>query len=73
MEYDFDLISGKVNAMDYQPGQPDQFHYRYEYDADNRVIAASTSKDNLIWEEDARYEYYRHGPHGDRTGFDSGG
>src|SRR5690606_25837486 len=30
--YDYDLISGKVNKVSYQPGGHDQFHHRYEYD-----------------------------------------
>src|SRR5690606_21358017 len=46
----------------YQPGEQDQWHHRYYYDADNRITEVQTSRDNLIWDVDARYEYYRHGP-----------
>uniref|UniRef100_UPI0025BCA0D8 RHS repeat domain-containing protein n=1 Tax=Bacteroides sp. UBA939 TaxID=1946092 RepID=UPI0025BCA0D8 len=60
--YEYDLISGNVNKVSYQPGQPDQFHHRYEYDADNRIQSVSTSLDGLIWDRDASYKYYRHGP-----------
>ena len=60
--YDFDLVSGKVNQVHYQAGYPDQFTHRYTYDADNRIVNVHTSTDNLIWENDARYRYYRHGP-----------
>lgn len=60
--YEFDLISGNVNKVGYQPGEPDQFYHRYDYDADNRIIAAETSHDDVHWTEDARYEYYDHGP-----------
>lgn len=62
LDYDFDLVSGKVNKVYYQPGQADQFIYRYFYDADNRLISAFTSRDNLIWHTDATYQYYLHGP-----------
>ncbi|MBX2910226.1 MAG: hypothetical protein KF706_11405 [Chitinophagales bacterium] len=60
--YNYDLISGKVNRADYQPGQPDRFTHRYEYDADNRILSAHTTRDGVIWEEDADYNYYKHGP-----------
>src|SRR5690606_40287862 len=60
--YDYDLISGKVNKVSYQPGHYDQFYHRYQYDAENRITKVHTSGDGVIWETDARYYYYRHGP-----------
>ncbi|MDQ2751772.1 MAG: hypothetical protein M3R72_01985, partial [Bacteroidota bacterium] len=60
--YDYDLISGKVNQVAYQPGFTDEFYHRYEYDAENRIEDVMTSHDKLIWEKDARYSYYKHGP-----------
>jgi RHS repeat-associated protein len=61
--YDYDLISGNVNKVTYQPNSPkDQFIHRYEYDADNRIKQVYTSKDNIIWEKEANYLYYDHGP-----------
>ncbi|HKO82324.1 MAG TPA: RHS repeat-associated core domain-containing protein, partial [Chitinophagaceae bacterium] len=62
MVYNYDIISGKVNDAQYQPGQKDQFYHRYEYDADNRLTNVYTSYDKIIWEQDVRYEYYKHGP-----------
>ncbi|MBS4065892.1 MAG: RHS repeat protein, partial [Chitinophagaceae bacterium] len=60
--YRYDLISGKVNHVAYQPRQRDAIYHRYGYDAENRLILAEVSADSLYWERDARYEYYRHGP-----------
>jgi len=60
--YDYDLVSGKVNQVAYQPGKKDQFYHRYLYDAENRIIQVFTSHDRLIWEQDATYGYYKHGP-----------
>jgi hypothetical protein len=60
--YDYDLISGKVNKVSYQPGKLDEFYHKYLYDAENRLTEVYTSHDNLIWEKDARYSYYKHGP-----------
>lgn len=60
--YQYDLISGKVNQLHYQPGKLDQFLHRYRYDAENRLVAVMTSMDSIHWEEDARYAYYLHGP-----------
>ena len=62
MVYSYDLISGKVNDVAYQPGQADQFYHRYEYDAENRLTIVRTSKDKVYWEREATYDYYRHGP-----------
>jgi RHS repeat-associated protein len=62
MRYDYDLISGKVNEVQYQPGKPDAFYHRYHYDAENRLTAVQTSRDRVYWESDATYRYYAHGP-----------
>ena len=60
--YKYDLVSGNVNMVSYQPSQPDQLYHRYSYDAENRIILAETSLDTITWEKDARYTYYKHGP-----------
>jgi RHS repeat-associated protein len=62
LDYQYDLISGKVNQVIYQPGKGDQFIHRYDYDADNRIISVNTSRDGLIWQNDAKYVYHLHGP-----------
>ena len=62
MAYDYDLISGKVNKVSYQPDKPDAFYHRYSYDAENRLTDVLTSSDGYIWQTDARYYYYLHGP-----------
>ncbi|MDA3615534.1 RHS repeat domain-containing protein [Polluticaenibacter yanchengensis] len=71
VRYDYDLVSGKVNMVSYQPGYydgatlirfKDQFYHRYEYDAENKLTAVYTSIDSVYWEKDAAYKYYRHGP-----------
>lgn len=60
--YTYDLVSGNVLSVQYQEGAPDQFFHRYGYDADNRLVLAETSVDQKLWERDAHYDYYRHGP-----------
>ncbi|WPV63880.1 RHS repeat-associated core domain-containing protein [Chitinophaga sp. LS1] len=60
--YQYDLISGNVNFVAYQPGQKDAFYHHYIYDAENRLINVETSHDSIYWENDAYYEYYKHGP-----------
>lgn len=60
--YNYDLISGKVNKVSYQPGYADEFYHRYTYDAENRITLVETSHDDIWWERDARYTYYKHGP-----------
>ena len=62
IDYEYDLVSGNTNKVKYQEGKGDQFFYSYRYDADNRVVEASTSRDGLIWNTEATYRYYLHGP-----------
>lgn len=59
--YNYDLTSGKVNSVAYQPGAVDAFYYRYSYDAENKLILAEVSLDKVVWERIARYYYYKHG------------
>lgn len=60
--YQYDLISGNVNQVNYQPGKLDAYHHRYTYDDDNRLVEVQTSQEGRVWETDARYKYYQHGP-----------
>ena len=60
--YDYDLISGKVKEVRLQPGRTDQFTQRYAYDHDQRITSVSTSRDGVMWEHEAAYAYFAHGP-----------
>jgi YD repeat-containing protein len=60
--YNYDLASGKVNQVAYQPGSADAFYHRYTYDAENRITNVETSHDSLYWENEAQYQYYKHTP-----------
>ena len=60
--YDYDILDGKLRAIHYQPGQPDRLEHRFTYDPDRRLLTAETSRDSELWERDAGYSYYRHGP-----------
>lgn len=62
IEYEYDLISNVVNYVYYQRDSVDQFIHRYEYDADNRLTKVFTSRNGMLWDNDARYYYYPHGP-----------
>ncbi|RFN58801.1 RHS repeat protein [Marixanthomonas ophiurae] len=62
LDYTYDLVSGNVNQVSYQKDKEDQLMHRYSYDADNRLVKVRTSVDDMIWETEARYFYYAHGP-----------
>lgn len=62
IDYEYDLISGNVKKVSYQDGHLDAFYHKYLYDADNRITHVYTSKDKVIWDEDVKYFYYKHGP-----------
>lgn len=69
--YKYDLISGKVNQVDYQLGYQDAFSYKYLYDAQNRLTTVYSSSFpkarwygstmDPLWDKDATYKYYKHG------------
>ncbi|HEY0030787.1 MAG TPA: RHS repeat-associated core domain-containing protein [Bacteroidia bacterium] len=61
IDYDFDLISGKVNKVTYQPNAPDMFIHKYTYDGDNRMTKVETSTDDIIFKTDVKYYFYAHG------------
>ena len=60
--YSYDLISGNVNEVVYNKSKIDEYRHKYTYDEDNRIVSVKTSKDGYLWDEDARYDYYLHGP-----------
>ncbi|SNZ01686.1 hypothetical protein [Flagellimonas pacifica] len=60
--YEYDLISGNVNQVVFNLGKVDEYHHQYAYDEDNRIVSVKTSKNGHLWDEDARYDYYLHGP-----------
>jgi RHS repeat-associated protein len=73
IDYQYDLISGKVNFVSYQAGQQDQFFYHYKYDAENRLTEAWSGTQAILSPQanqlfipaarrDAAYYYYLHGP-----------
>lgn len=62
LQYNYDLVSGKVNHLLYQQGRGDQFVYKYEYDPDNRLLRAYSGRDINTLQQDAAYRYYLHGP-----------
>lgn len=75
IDYQYDLVSGKVNAVGYQQNQPDAFYYQYKYDAENKLLKVLTNTTAFIQSNgairlealpgthiDAEYKYYLHGP-----------
>ncbi|MDB5272088.1 MAG: conserved repeat domain protein [Chitinophagaceae bacterium] len=60
--YEYDLISNKVLRVKFNEFRKDRYFHRYNYDEDNRITLTETSKDSILWEADANYKYYAHGP-----------
>jgi RHS repeat-associated protein len=60
--YDYDLISNRVKQVLYDEQHGDQFYQRYGYDEDGRVTTVESSRDSVIWDRDAEYSYFLHGP-----------
>ncbi|MDA3891191.1 MAG: hypothetical protein PF517_05950, partial [Salinivirgaceae bacterium] len=67
IRYEYELISGNVLQVYYNEHGGDAFHHRYHYDGSNRITSVETSKDGKVWDEDATYEYYKHGPLANKT------
>lgn len=62
IDYDYDLISGKVNSVNYQQGAADQYMHQYQYDADLRLTQVQSGPNQTLLDVDAKYYYYLHGP-----------
>ena len=62
MAYEYDLISNKVLMAKYNESLSDRFFHRYSYDEDNRIVKVETSRNGYLWDADANYSYYAHGP-----------
>jgi RHS repeat-associated protein len=60
--FNFDLVSSRVNQVNYQHGFADAFYHNYAYDAENRITNVQSSTDSINWDNDAFYSYYAHGP-----------
>jgi RHS repeat-associated protein len=60
--YEYDLISNRVKQVLYDAHHGDQFYQRYGYDEDGRVTTVESSRDSVIWDRDAEYSYFLHGP-----------
>jgi RHS repeat-associated protein len=62
VEYEYDLLTGLVRQQAYNKESPDRLFHRFVYDNDLRMTQVETSRDGHIWDSDARYSYYQHGP-----------
>jgi RHS repeat-associated protein len=63
VDYEYDLASGKVNAIHYQQNNSfDEFNHYYEYDAANRLTNVYSSRNGHLVEKEAKFFYYPHGP-----------
>ena len=60
--YEYDLITQTVQQVKYDEYSEDRFFHRYEYDAQKRLKEVYTSKDGIIWDREAHYQFYAHGP-----------
>ncbi len=62
VKYEYDLVSGNVKAVSYNPGWEDSYYQQYFYDEDNRLEKVESCRDHRMWDRDASYSYYMHGP-----------
>ena len=61
VSYVYDVVSGKVRAMVYNPGKRDQFIHRFVYDAMGNLKEVWTSRDSVHWVLESRLWYYPDG------------
>ena len=61
-QYQLDAVSGRVKSVQYQAGKPDALYQRNTYDRRGGLTDVESSRDNVLWEPDAHYDYYEYGP-----------
>lgn len=62
IKFEYDLISKKVSEVKFNEGEIDQYFHRYTYDEENRITKVESSRNGIIWDADAEYQYFAHGP-----------
>lgn len=62
VRYKYDVASGLVNEIWYQPEQTDQFIHRNVYDAENRLMSVFSGTHEQSLSRDLKLHYYTHGP-----------
>jgi len=60
--YEYDLLTSVVKKVRFNEFSDDKFFHKYEYDEQKRLTETYTSRDGIIWDRDAAYNYYAHGP-----------
>jgi len=61
-EYEYNLFTSNVTKVILHAGEAGKFYHRYKYDEDNRIANVETSFDGEVWNTEAEYDYYKHGP-----------
>lgn len=59
---EYDLITGKVNQTIANEARPDALWQHFSYDEEEKLLASESSLDGVLYDVDAEYEYYKHGP-----------
>jgi RHS repeat-associated protein len=62
VDYEYDLVSGNVNKVVYNKTKAEALYHKYCYDNDNRLKEVYTSTNGHVYQKDAKYFYYQHGP-----------
>lgn len=66
INYEYNLLTGKVKRVWYQRDKDDQFIHWYQYDDDARMIKAQSGTNpnemEMLRETEAQYYFYPHGP-----------
>lgn len=61
-DYEYDLSTGSVVRVDFQPTVPaERFIHRYTYDGSGRLKYVETSRNDVLYDRDAAYDYNRNG------------
>jgi Bacterial toxin 23 len=62
VRYEYDLVSGSVTQVVVNECDMDAWFQKYTYNTDKKIVDVFTSKDGVIWDNDAHYSYFKHGP-----------
>ena len=61
IKYDLDALNGRVKSVAYQPGKADALYQRNTFDRRGALVDVKSSRDNLLWDRDAHYDYFEYG------------
>lgn len=62
IDYSYDFLGNLITVAYQKDVSSERFYHHYEYDLDQRLAKVQTSLDGILKKQQAKYDYFLHGP-----------